>query len=134
VDERVKAGINLDCFQFGDVIDWPLEQAFFLIESDYQPMWNLGNTINFKNAQNDFLLLSIKNASHFVFSDGAVFPYYSEEFKVKMIGEIDGVEMMKLTNEYILDFFDVYVKGNQVKYINSNVEDSTIIFQFKKSE
>jgi len=134
VDERVKAGVNLDCFQFGDVIDWPLEQPFFLFQSDYQPMWNLGNTINFENIQNDFLLLSIKNASHFVFSDGAVLPYYSEDFKVKMIGKIDGVKMMKLTNDYILDFYNVYLKGNQVKYINSNVKDSTFIFQFRKGE
>ena len=131
-DERLKAGINLDCFQFGDVIDEPLNQPFMLIQSDYQPTWNLGNTINYKNNSGDFFLLSLFNASHFIFSDGAILPYYSTEFKNRMIGDVDGSRLLKTTNAYMLNFFNHYLKETDADLIFKNVENETYDFNFRK--
>ena len=132
LDDRVKAGINLDCFQFGDVIDKPLQQPFLLIQSDYQPTWNLGNTINYENTDGDFSLLALKNASHFVFSDGAVLPYRTEKFKNRMIGEVDGPLLLKTTNEYILDFFDHYILKKSFKLVQENKKNAILEYHFRK--
>src|SRR5690554_1176386 len=39
--ERIKAGINLDCFQFGDMIDEPLQTPFMLMQSEHYSLWIL---------------------------------------------------------------------------------------------
>lgn len=132
LDERVKAGLNMDCFQFGDIIDNRLNQPFMLMQSDYQPTWNMGNTINFENTKEDFCLLSIPNASHFIFSDGAVLPYHSVEFKNRMIGEVDGHFAMQKINGYMLDFFNHYLKGEKPRLIFNNIEGETVDFIFKE--
>jgi len=134
LDERVKAGLNMDCFQFGDVIDHPLMQPFLLIQSDYQPTWNMGNTINYENHKGEFSLLSLANASHFVFSDGAVLPYDTKEFENRMIGDIDGELLLRKTNDYMLDFFDHHLKGKDAILIYENVKDSIIEYKFEKGE
>lgn len=131
LDERVKAGINLDCFQFGQVIDQHLEQPFMLIQSDYQPSWNLGNTINYRDSKGDFSLLFIPNASHFIFSDGALLPYSSEEFKRNMIGNVNGPEAMEMMNTYILDFFNHYVKGEPATILKKNENNSLYQYHFR---
>jgi len=131
-DNRVKAGVNLDCFQFGDVIDEPLKQPFLLFQSDYQPMWNLGNTINYEHNKGDFLLLHLYKASHFIFSDGAVLPYDTKEFQNRMIGEVNGTDLLKITNSYMLDFFNHYLKETDADLIFQNVESETYDFNFRK--
>jgi len=134
LDERVKAGLNMDCFRFGDVIDQPLKQPFMLIQSDYQPTWNMGNTINYENHKGDFSFLSLSNASHFIFSDGAILPYYTEEFKNRMIGEVDGKLLLNTTNKYMLDFFNHYLKGKNAILICEDVNDSIIEYKYEKGE
>ena len=131
-DERVKAGINLDCFQFGDVIDEPLKQPLLLIQSDYQPTWNMGNTINYEHNEGDFLLLHLNKASHFVFSDGAVLPYDTKEFENRMIGEVDGSYLLRITNDYMLDFFNHYLKETKANLIFQDVENEDYKFNFRK--
>ncbi len=133
LDERVKAGVNLDCFQFGDVIDLPLKQAFMLIQSEYQPTWNMGNTINYEHVEGEFSLLSLSNASHFIFSDGAVYPYTSKEFEERMIGEVDGSVLIRKTNDYMLDFFNHHLKGDKAIFIHQNINDSHVEFEFRKA-
>ncbi|NOR86081.1 MAG: hypothetical protein GQ527_00585, partial [Bacteroidales bacterium] len=134
VDERVKAGLNMDCFQFGDIVDYPLNQPFMLMQSDYQPTWNMGNTINYKNNIGDFSLLSIPNASHFIFSDGAVLPYHSQEFKNRMIGEIDGHIAMENINAYMLDFFNFYVKKKEASLIFEDIKNEKIEYFYREGE
>ncbi len=131
-DLRVKAGINLDCFQFGTTIDNPMKQPFMLVQSDYNPKWNLGNTVNFKNTISDFSFLSFPNASHFLFSDGAVMPYQSTDLKNSMVGKIDGAEALVQLNDYLVDFFDMYLKGKEPKLIAKPSETSILTYEFKK--
>ncbi|MCK5774711.1 MAG: hypothetical protein KAH25_00960, partial [Bacteroidales bacterium] len=133
-DERVKAGINLDCFQFGDVIDEPLKQPLLLIQSDYQPTWNMGNTINYEHNKGDFLLLHLNKASHFVFSDGAVLPYNTKDFENRMIGEVDGSFLLEITNNYMLDFFNHYLNDTKADLIFQDVENTDYKFNFRKGD
>ena len=133
-DDRLKAGINLDCFQFGDVIDEALKQPLLLIQSDYQLTWNMGNTINYEQNNGDFLLLHLNKASHFVFSDGAVLPYDTKDFENRMIGEVDGSYLLKITNNYMLDFFNHYLNDAKADLIFQNVENEDYKFNFRKGK
>ncbi|HAG16314.1 MAG TPA: hypothetical protein DCG69_07300 [Bacteroidales bacterium] len=119
-DSRIKAGINLDGFQFGDLIDQPLQKPFMLIQSGYNDMWNLGNSVIFGHHFNDFYFLDIPKARHFVFSDAALLPDIPPANKLDMIGSIDGRETLNFLNLFILEFFDVYLKDTNPKLLKAS--------------
>lgn len=131
-DKRVKAGANLDCFQFGDPINQPIQQAFMLIESEYSKSWNLGNTINYKETVGDFAFLSFPGSSHFVFSDAAVLPYESEDIKKSMVGNVDGAKVLGDLKLYLVDFFNFYLQEDTPEYIHSDRKLSHLIYNFRK--
>jgi hypothetical protein len=131
-DERIKAGVNLDCFQFGDAVFQPIQQAFMLIQSEYNKSWNLGNTINYKHISGDFAFLNFPGASHFIFSDAAIMPYHSNEMRKSMVGEVCGEDVLSNVQVYILDFFDFYLKKTGPNYIHSNRQQSHLEFIFRK--
>ena len=130
-DKRIKAGVNLDCFQFGGAIDQPIEQAFMLVQSDYNESWNLGNTINFKNTHGDFSFLSFPRSSHFVFSDAAILPYQSDEIRKSMIGDVNGREVLDNLLLYMLDFFNVYLKGQNPQLIEKNKDLPDLFYKMR---
>ncbi|NPD46038.1 MULTISPECIES: hypothetical protein [unclassified Lentimicrobium] len=132
-DDRVKAGINLDCFQFGNAIDQPLKQPFMLIESDYNADWNLGNTVNFSHTDGDFAFLRFPKSSHFVFSDGAVLPYPDRDNEVRMIGDIDGALVFNSLNLYISEFFNQYLKFQHSSVIQSNMSNLYLDYFLRKA-
>lgn len=132
-DNRVKAGINLDCFQFGNAIDQPLKQPFMLVESDYNANWNLGNTVNFSQTDGDFAFLRFPKSSHFVFSDGAVLPYPDRDNEVRMIGDIDGPLVFNSLNLYINEFFNHYLKHEQSSVIQNDKSDECLDYTLRKS-
>lgn len=133
-DKRVKAGVNFDCFQFGGAIDQPINQPFMLMQSDYNESWNLGNTVNFKLTNGDFAFLSFPRSSHFVFSDAAILPYETEEIRKSMIGDINGEKVLKSINQYLLDFFNHYLKGEPAEYIKKNVVSEDVVYRYRPSD
>lgn len=132
-DKRVKAGINLDCFQFGNAIDHPIEQPFMLIESDYNTDWNLGNTVNFRDNTGDFAFLRFPKSSHFVFSDGAILPYPDRDNAVRMIGDIDGPLVFDYINFYMVEFFNQYLKLVQSTDIQSSKSNSYLDYTLREA-
>lgn len=132
LDNRVKAGANLDCFQFGNPINDPIKQAFMLIQSDYNESWNLGNTINYKHIDGDFAFLNFPGSSHFAFSDAAILPYESNEIRENMIGPINGAKVLNNVKLYLLDFFNFYLKDAGPEYIHSDRQLSHLKFNFRK--
>ena len=127
--ERIKAGINLDCFQFGDIIDQPLQTPFMLMQSDHYFMWNLGNSVVYRNPQADFYRTTIKNARHFVFSDASFLDLIDAEDKKKMIGNIEGDETVKLINNYILAFYNFYLRGDSSVMMEDEVDNAIVKFE-----
>lgn len=127
--ERIKAGINLDCFQFGDMIDEPLQTPFMLMQSEHYPMWNLGNSVVYRNHQSDFYRTTIKNARHFAFSDASFLDLISAEDKKKMIGNIEGHETVQLINSYILEFFNSYLRGESSALMNEEIDTEIVKFE-----
>lgn len=112
-DSRVIAGLNLDGFQFGDVIDEPIKKPFMLIQSGYNDLWNYGNSAIYAHPQADFYFLDMPKARHLVYSDAALIPDVPEENRFDMLGHVNGPETLNDLNEIILAFFNIYLKGEE---------------------
>ena len=126
-NRSVKAGINIDCFQFGDMIDKPLEIPFMLLQSEYNAKWNLGNEIIFSNSKSNFYKFTLKNATHFAFSDVASYNLEKAK-KESMIGKINGPQASLLVNEYILQFFNHYLLNMDSPLLQTEINNDNINF------
>ena len=105
IDQRCKAGINLDGQQYGD-LDHPLEHPFMFMHSD-----DAGhlNRLFYERAKNDTYYVIVKGTKHFNYSDFSLFsPDYK---KAGLLGPIDGGRMERIMSDYVLAFFDKYLKG-----------------------
>ena len=109
VDSRIKAGINLDCFQFGDLYKHDMKKPFMLLQSDSYPLWAIANKIIYTNTH-PFYSFQIENSRHFIFSDCSIFPVKINERMKALVGEGDNKANVKLINEYIVDFYNHYLK------------------------
>jgi|GEM_PF-806657 len=110
-DKRVLTGINMDGFQFGDVIDNPLQKPFMLIQSGYSDLWNYGNSAIYAHPQTDFYMVDIPLARHLVFSDAALIPDIPEFNRLDMLGQVDGEKTIMGLNKLILAFFNRYLRN-----------------------
>lgn len=112
-DDRIKAGLNLDGFQFGDLINEPLDKPFMLIQSGYNDLWNYGNSAIFAHPKTDFYLLSIPKARHLIFSDAALIPSVPIENRLDMLGTVDGPKTLGNINQVVLSFFNKYLLDDE---------------------
>ncbi len=113
VDSRFKAGINLDGFQFGDVIRGKVEQPFMLMYSEGFAGSNDSMIQNFRNATYE---VTIKGTRHMDYSDNPlIFPLSK---RIGMSGPISSRRMLRITNDYILSFFDKYLKGKDAALLD----------------
>lgn len=108
VDPRIKAGINLDCFQFGDLYNHEMKKPFMLLQSESYPLWGIANKIIYAKVK-PFYSFQIKNTKHFIFSDCSIFPVQFNERLRSLVGEGDKYGNIKLINEYIIDFYNHYL-------------------------
>ncbi len=129
-DSRVDVGINLDGFQFGDIIDEPLQKPFMLIQSGYNDLWNYGNSSIFSQTEADYYFIDIPKARHLVFSDAALLPSIPLENRLDMLGDINGPQILDNLNKAILEFFDIYLKGKSPSFLSSDspFEGATLRF------
>lgn len=134
-DSRVSAGINLDGFQFGDLIDEPLKKPFMLIQSGYNDLWNYGNSTIFSHTEADYYFIDIPKARHLVFSDAALLPSVPLENRLDMLGDINGPQVLDNLNKAILEFFDIYLKEKTPSFLSSThpFEGATLRFSPKKN-
>ena len=110
VDDRMKAGVNLDCFQFGDLFDNEMKKPFMLLQSDSYPLWGIANKIIYAKVD-PFHSFQIKNSRHFIFSDCSIFPVKVNEKLKGLVGEGDKYGNVMLINEYIVDFYNQYLNS-----------------------
>lgn len=107
-DSRIKAGVNLDCFQFGDLYDHEMNKPFMLLESDSYPLWGIANHVIYAKTK-PFYSVHIRNSRHFIFSDCSIFPVKFNDKLKELVGEGDKYENVKLINEYLVDFYAHYL-------------------------
>jgi predicted dienelactone hydrolase len=120
LDSRIKAGVNLDGFQWGDLLDHGIDQPFMIMYSELSN--NIGangigmNDFMYDRVENQAYRLLIKGTAHGNFEDLSLF---SPLFKIMgMTGPIDGRRMETILNRYLLAFFDRHLRGMDVPLLN----------------
>ena len=116
-DNRVKAGVNLDCFQFGKLYGHEMKKPFMLFQSDSYYLWRIANHIIYSNTS-PFYSFKLDNAKHFIFSDCCLFPLGSSNKMKSLIGIENGTTKVAFINECIIDFYDHYLNGLPFKTNN----------------
>ncbi|MBI9108426.1 MAG: hypothetical protein JEZ04_16890 [Spirochaetales bacterium] len=98
---EIKAGINLDGFQFGDLYENDLEVPFMFVSSNQEGSRYLRSLTFIEDSKQDCYQVTLKGFSHDNFTD------------LKFINEGDK-EAMELQRELVKGFFDKYLKGLSV--------------------
>ncbi len=111
VDNRFKAGINLDGFQWGDVMSGITTQPFMIV---YSEPFAYANDFVLDNYNNTLYQLAIKGSTHTNFDDNMIVMPITK--KIGMVGSIDKNRMQEISNEYIVSFFDRYLKNEDVSF------------------
>jgi predicted dienelactone hydrolase len=108
LDARCKAGVNIDGFQYGDVLNGNLTQPFmFLYSASTQVLNKNINDVFYDQVQNDAYSLVINGATHEDFSDLPL--YFRMEILDAPVENRDPMRFLEIENAYILAFFDQYL-------------------------
>jgi dienelactone hydrolase len=120
-DPRCKAGIDIDGAPFGRFVQEGLKQPFMFILSDHSR--ELSDPVDrqiladiqsiYDRLPNGRLLITIRRANHFSFSDQMLLKsqYVIGMLRIFGFGGLDGRRGLAITAEYVHTFFDVYLKG-----------------------
>ena len=109
VDDRCKAGANLDGTQFGRNWNRAVAAPFLML---YNEEHQGGNDFAYLPAAHEFWDYGVEGATHFDFTD---FTYVWPLFKtLGFTGPIDAMRMIDITNGVVLSFFDHSLKGQPV--------------------
>jgi hypothetical protein len=118
LDARCKAGLNLDGYPYGDVVQAGLDRPFMTLWSEppspSDANWQQA-TLDMRTMESrlggDGYQLMIRGARHFNFTDNSVF--FAPFLKLRGgLGTIDGRRFLSITTSYIAAFFDHYLKGH----------------------
>lgn len=119
-DERVGAGINMDGTSFGNVTDYKYDTPIMFINnygkvSEGIFTGHLRNKSLYEKSNVDAYHITINGSKHLNFSEVG---YGSSRLKdMGVLGSIDNTKMQEILRFYILEFFDVYLKGKISKKI-----------------
>lgn len=114
-DARITAGVNMDGLQVGDMIDKDIEKPFLFMHHDNLQALNKTPNMNlFQRAQGPAYLMVIEGSGHYNFSDFSL-PVISEVALVPKgaLGSIDGMRFIKVLNDCVVTFFDMYLKNTK---------------------
>jgi hypothetical protein len=110
VDDRIKAAVNLDCFQFGNLYRHEMKKPLLLMQSDSYPLWAIANEVIYANT-NPFHSVKLTDTRHFIFSDCCLFPVETNKKMRELIGPGNSMENVQLINEYLVDFYNHYLNN-----------------------
>lgn len=118
-DSRCKAGIDIDGAPEGSVVRETLTQPFLFLLSDHgdlsaaEPRSVMAGIESiYDRLPNGRLLLFIRGANHFSFSDQILLKsHYLVGLLQLLQGGLDARRGLKITTAYVHTFFDVYLKG-----------------------
>jgi predicted dienelactone hydrolase len=109
IDDRCKAGANLDGTQFGRHWDKAVAAPFLML---YHEEHQGGNDFAYLPPTHELWDYGVKGSTHFDFTD---FTYVWPLFKtLGATGPIEGMRMIGIMNTVVLRFFDHSLKGESV--------------------
>jgi len=105
VDPRIKAGANLDCFQFGNLYQHEMKKPFLLLQSETYPLWAIANKIIYAKTE-PLYSFKLQGTRHFIFSDCCLFPAEENKKMKELIGDGNKIDNVRLINSYLVDFYN----------------------------
>jgi predicted dienelactone hydrolase len=127
-DKRCKAGINLSGFMFGDAVEKPFTRPFMIMESvepsctDCDPICDLF----YINSLNAAYMVRINDARHGNFTDFSL---------MERIGPINGKRFIKIQNDYVLAFFNQYLKGESSNLLDGSMQKyKEVVFKSRNTQ
>ena len=114
-DDRVDAGVDLDGFMFGDMIDSELRRPFMFVSAARDWAGELGSALRvfFERSAAPSYALLIDGFEHATFTDLPL-------FEGAWPGEGDpaaGVRAMEVQRAYTTAFFDRHLKGIDIAFL-----------------
>lgn len=126
-DSRFKAFINLDGTPFGDVVNSIIEQPFMIMNGDTDKnLIKAGYSVE----QQNYMVVTINGASHSDFMD---FTVLLPTFRyIGMLGDIGGTRQEDIMNDYVIAFFNKYLKGTKEALIDEGLNKySEVMVEYK---
>lgn len=132
-DPRCRAGINVDGFMFGDILDENLRVPFLFLHSEnptIQP--GLAGALFFERAENDAYMVQIAGALH---GDlGAPMPNGQPiilRLGMNLAQFPDGAYLARIMNDYILAFFDKHLRNQAAPLLDGPSPYPEVFFKKK---
>jgi dienelactone hydrolase len=136
LDERLKAGINMDGMMFGEAADAGVPQPFFFMSCDgpvpskddlqsadprkrlHMRMLDLDiRRVRQSLTRYGGYYLTIRGSAHSNYSDR---PLYSPLRRLTDAGSIDGTTAFEIVNRYTLAFFGQYLNGKRQDFLEQS--------------
>lgn len=115
-DKRFKAGINMDGSPF--LIYNNLSQPFMLMTS----LESKKSIIDGYHPKQKLLIVAVNNAEHNDFTDMTILLSWLKSIGTDILGKIDGEKQENIMNDYILSFFNQYLKGIKEPLIDNRID------------
>ena len=129
-DNRIKAGINLDGVQWGEMIDTFMTKPFALLSSDWPESHPNFNEHAFQNGStNDFYKAKVLNSGHSNFMD---IPLMINLSAVNEAGTIDPNKAIEITSTIVLQFFDKYLMNESIDLLKLSNDFSDLEIELYK--
>jgi predicted dienelactone hydrolase len=119
-EPNIKAGINLDGFQFGRLLETELTIPFMFMWENGRSRGNTtnGNELFFQKSKAPCYSLVIKDFEHATFTD---LPLFNSIWQSSEL-DPEGLRAIQLQREYILAFFNQYLKGKPEPLLSGPTE------------
>jgi dienelactone hydrolase len=110
LDDRCTAGADLDGTLYGDAAQSKPRRPFMFIWSDSQDTPHAGPPFDNSASGPNIYQVTIKGTRHFNFADYAVLNEPALRL-LNALGPIDGQRGLRITADFLVAFFDRYLKG-----------------------
>lgn len=128
----VKAAINLDGVQWGNMIDTIMNKPFALISSDWSKEHpNLNEHAYHNGSTKDFYSTKILGSGHSNFMD---IPLMINLSAFNEAGSINPVKATKITAEFVVCFFDKYLLNKQIDILKLSQKFSELEIKLEKQK
>lgn len=118
MDNRFKAFVNMDGTPFGDSVDQIINQPFMVLETGMNSGIKFRASEGYASKQTNYFIVNVEGAEHMNFTDyNTAIPKIGKSFG--LLGNINTNRQTKITNTYLLAFFNQYLKGYDEPLLSS---------------
>ncbi|QYA26153.1 hypothetical protein G3I01_11725 [Gramella sp. MT6] len=118
VDERIKAGANIDGVQWGRIVNTSFNDPFLYISADWpEDKEDLNSHAYINKSKDIFYEARVLNTLHSNFMD---IPLMIPINAISKAGSIDPYLGLEITNDLVVAFFDKHLKNQEVDFTELN--------------